>query len=178
MHFCPVSQVLGLDTSYLYSGKTCTEGSEIQAGVWSSGAVILEWFHLILAMGDWLKSLKNQCDWVTGLCNGPVPGQGLSSLVTKLERTGIAVRQSRSSLQLCHLQKTSARFQWETPRSLEKPGQVSGAAETKKTPHAQLCRDESAMKSFSQEVLRATSEGSHSCPPVLGHVLAGLQGAV
>lgn len=115
MHFCPVSQVLGLDTSYLYSGKTCTEGSKIQAGVWSSGAVILEWFHLILAMGDWLKSLKNQCDWVTGLCNGPVPGQGLSSLVTKLEQTGIAVRQSRSSLQLCHLQKTSARFQWETP---------------------------------------------------------------
>lgn len=64
------------------------------------------------------------------------------------------------------------------PRSLEKPGQVSGAAETKKTPHAQLCRDESAMKSFSQEVLRVTSEGSHSCPPALGHVLAGLQGAV
>lgn len=50
------------------------------------------------------------------------------------------------------------------PQSLEKPGQVSGAAETKKTPHAQLCRDESAMKSFSQEVLRVTSEGSHSCP--------------
>lgn len=106
MHFCPVSKVLGLDPSYLYSGKTCTEGSEIQAGVWSSGAVILEWLHLILAMGDWLKSLNNQCDRATGLCNGPAPGQGLSSLVTTLGQTGTAVRQSRSSLQLCHPKKT------------------------------------------------------------------------
>lgn len=41
MHFSSVSQVLRLEASYLYSDKTCTEGSETQARVRSNGAVIL-----------------------------------------------------------------------------------------------------------------------------------------
>lgn len=143
--------------------------SEIQAGGCSSGAVILEWFHLILAMGDWLKSLNNQWDWVTGLCNGPVPGQGLSSLVTKLGQTGIAVRQSRSSLQLCHLQKKkniisqdALRDPW---RSQDKSQVLLRQKKNNPQPMIKMPWSHFPKKSLMLTLMS-------SCPHVLGHVLA------
>lgn len=114
----------------LFRQNSHWKGSEIQAGVCSSGAVILDWFHLILAMGDWLKSLNNQWGWVRALCNGPVPGQGLCHLspswdkVASLSGTAEALSSSEIS------KKTSARLHWDTAGPWRR--------QDKKT-HTQLC---------------------------------------
>lgn len=105
--------------------------------VCSSGAVILEWFHLILAMGDWLKSLNNQWDWVTGLCNGPVPGQGLVHLSPSWDRLAPLSGRAGALCTSVTSKKPSARLHWETPGPWRSQDRSQDLLRPKK-PHAQL----------------------------------------
>uniref|UniRef100_A0A8D2MZW1 Dual specificity phosphatase 1 n=1 Tax=Zonotrichia albicollis TaxID=44394 RepID=A0A8D2MZW1_ZONAL len=133
----------------LFRQNSHWKGSEIQAGVCSRGAVILDWFHLILAMGDWLKSLNNQWGRVRALCNGPVPGPGLCHLSPGWHTLAWLSGTAKLSAAL-KSPKNIGQAALGDPWSLEEPGQTK--------PHSAV---PSPMKSFSQEALDALMS---SCP--------------